>query len=102
MALTCAEAQTKRIEHRSHSGSNLSFSLNNSGNFGMVPMPFSTKNAQMMDSMMRVDSIYIHWADSLYRIEVMSREHAMQTPAKPKPGQGAAAGGAAAIGISSK
>lgn len=100
IGLVCADAQTKRIEHRSHSGSNASFDLKNSSNFGVVPHPFSTQTAMHIDSIIRQDSIYRHWSDSLYRSEMESNRHAMQTPAThPPPGKGAAAGAAAAAGF---
>ena len=103
IGLVCADAQTKRIEHRSHSGSNASFDLKNSSNFGVVPHHFSKETAAHLDSIIRQDSIYRHWSDSLYRAGIESNRHAMQTPASnPPPGKGAAAGAAAASHIVGK
>lgn len=102
IALTCADAQTKRIEHRSHSGSNKTFSLSNSSNFGALPSHFSKKDYLRTDSMIRNDSIMMYWYDSLNRVNSANNAHALQKPANPQPGKGAAAGAAAATGITSR
>jgi hypothetical protein len=45
LACTSAQAQTKRIAHRSHSGTNAHFSLWGSDNFGNPPANYKLPNA---------------------------------------------------------
>lgn len=92
-----AFAQTQRIAQRSHSGTSAAHRAE--GNFGEIGPDFSNLSKKQIDSMLRSDSIMRYWYDSIYRAELSNRAHAQQAPKKPKPGQGAAAGGATAIGI---
>lgn len=44
------QAQTKRIAHRSHSGSNASFTLNGSDNFGNPPIEWENRRVPVADT----------------------------------------------------
>lgn len=102
-ASVLAFAQTKRIAHRSHSGSNSGFQLDAEGNFGDIGPWYGNMTKKEIDSIIRSDSILNRWTDSIYRLEAAGKVHAQASPPpKPQPGKGAAAGAAAATGITRK
>ena len=50
LAGTSAQAQTKRIAHRSHSGADRHFSLSGTDNFGNPPEDWKNRHVPVMDT----------------------------------------------------
>lgn len=79
---TALFAQTKKIEHRSHSGSNKTFTIKGDSNFGLSPT-----EKRRMDSLRRVDMqrdsiAKAKKADSLKRANTKHKKDSTKTKYK--------------------
>jgi len=74
MFVTASFAQTKRIAHHSHSGSDAEFATGGSDNFGLSPqmerqMDSARKEKQRLDDSIRVS----HYRDSLKKAKAKKK-----------------------------
>lgn len=80
---SAASAQTKRIAHRSHSGSNATFSMNEGDdNYGLPP----GYEKMRMEQQRKNDSIKKANADSAAKAKADSQSKKPAPAPKPKPG----------------